>query len=129
MPQTRVFFYQDETGRIPVVEWLRELRRKDQKGYAKCVARIRRLVELGHELRRPEADFLHDGVYELRAKKGRVHYRILYFFHGQNVAVLSHAIIKEGQVPEVDIERALRRKTAFERDPEQHTYEEEVSNG
>ena len=28
------------------------------------------LEELGHELRRPEADFLKDGIYELRAKHG-----------------------------------------------------------
>jgi DNA-binding XRE family transcriptional regulator len=27
------------------------------------------LAELGHELRRPEADFLRDGIYELMAKK------------------------------------------------------------
>ena len=27
--------------------------------------------------------------YELRAKHGRVNYRILYFFHGRNVAVLA----------------------------------------
>jgi hypothetical protein len=35
---------------------------------------------MGHELRRPEADFLRDGIYELRASLGGVHHRILYFF-------------------------------------------------
>lgn len=93
------------------------------------MARIRRLVELGHELRRPEADFLRDGIYELRAKKGRVNYRILYFFHGQNVATLGHAITKEGKIPDAEIERTSRRKEAFERNPARHTYEEEFSNG
>ena len=81
MPQTEVYFYQDERGRVPVVEWLTELRQSDRRAYAKCVARIRRLAAAGHELRRPEADFLRDGVYELRARQGHVNYRILYFFH------------------------------------------------
>ena len=49
------------------------------------VARVQRLAELGHELRRPEGDHLRDGIYELRA---RLNYRLPYFFHGQLAAVL-----------------------------------------
>ena len=79
-----------------MVEWLTELRRLDRKGYAKCIPCIRRLAELGHEIRRPEADYLREGMYELRARRGRVNYRILYFFHGQDGAVLAHALTKEG---------------------------------
>jgi phage-related protein len=129
LPPTEVIFYQDESGRGPVVEWLTELRRLDRKGYAKCVPRMRRLAELGHELRRPEADYLQDGIYELRARWGRVNYRILYFFHGQNIAVLVHALTKEGEIPVSDIERVVRRKEAFEQDPARHTYEGEVTSG
>jgi phage-related protein len=125
VPPTEVYFYQDERGRAPVVEWLTELRRSDRRAYAKCVARLRRLAEAGHALRRPEADFLRDGLYELRARQGHVQYRILYFFHGRNVAVLVHALTKEGEIPEADIERALRRKETFAHDPERHTYEED----
>jgi len=57
-------------------------------------------------------------------RSGRVHYRILYFFHGRGVAVLVHALIKEGAVPDQDIERALRRKRDFEARPERHTHQE-----
>lgn len=129
MPVTEVLFYQDEPRRAPVVEWLRDLRRNDRRAYAKCVARIQRLAEAGHELRRPEADYLRDGIYELRARRGRVNYRILYFFHGQNVAILAHALTKEGEIPDGDIDRVIRRKQAFERDPARHTYEGEVTSG
>ena len=90
---------------------------------------VRRLTEAGHELRRPEADYLRDGVYELRARHRHINYRILYFFYGQNVAILAHALTKEGAIAEGDIERTKRRKEAFERDPERHTYEEEASDG
>ena len=65
MPQTEVFFYQDERGRAPVVDWLQELRQQDSLAYANCVATINRLAAAGHELRRPTADFLRDKIYEL----------------------------------------------------------------
>ena len=55
-----------------------------------------------------------------------VQYRIFYFFHGQNVAILAHSLIKEGGVvPDVDIERAIERKERFKDDPEGYTYIEE----
>jgi len=124
MPSTQVLFFKGLDGRAPVLEWLKELRRWDPKAFAKCVAGIERLRVFGHELRRPTADYLRDGMHELRLRKGRAHYRILYFFHGRDVAVLAHGLTKEGAVPEQDIERALRRKCAFEGSPERHIYEE-----
>lgn len=84
---------------------------------------------MGHELRRPEADFLRAGISELRVKKGRVTYRILYFFHGPHLAILGHALTKEGAIPDAEIERTIKRKEAFARNPARHTYEEEVTNG
>ncbi|MBE9227809.1 type II toxin-antitoxin system RelE/ParE family toxin [Phormidium sp. LEGE 05292] len=130
MPETRVVFYQDEKREVPVLEWLKILLKQDRKGYANCVARIQLLVSSGYELRRPIADYLRDGIYELRAKHIRVQYRILYFFHGQNVAILAHAITKEGdEVPDSDIDRAIKRKEQFETSPEAYTYVEETDNG
>lgn len=124
MPQTDVLFYQESEGDVPVLDWLRELDRKDRRAANKCQAVIERLAELGHELRRPEADLLRDGVYELRARVGRVNYRVLYFFHGRNVAVLAHGLTKEKAVPKTDIDRAVQRKQRFEADPQAHTYKE-----
>ena len=123
MPITRVTFYQDADGRAPVREWLRELRRRDARGHEKCVARIERLAELGHELRRPEAAHLRDGIYELRARRGTVNYRILYFFRGRAAVVLAHALSKEEAVPEADIERAIARRQDVARDPETYLHE------
>jgi phage-related protein len=126
MPETRVIFYQDEKGKVPVLNWLDELERKDPKGLLNCVARIQQLASMGHELRRPLADFLRDGIYELRVSHRRVQYRILYFFHGRNIAIIAHAIVKEDSaVPDVDIDRAIERQQLFIADPTTHTYEEE----
>ena len=125
MPITRVIFFQDEAGRAPVLDWLQDLQEDNAKAWANCRAKIVLLSQVGHELRRPAADFLRDGIYELRAKQGHVQYRILYFFHGRNVAVLSHSLTKEDSVPAVEIERALKRKRLFEQDAEKHTYGED----
>ncbi len=124
MPATRVIFYQESAGECPVVDWLADLRAANLKAFANCVARIELLAHFGHELRRPAADFLRDGIYELRAKQGRVQYRILYFFHGRNVVVLAHGLTKEDLVPPADIKTAVKRRLLFELDPEGHTYEQ-----
>lgn len=130
MPQSKVVFYQDEKGKAPVLDWLQDLLKRDRKGYANCIARIQQLADSGYELRRPAADFLWDGIYELRAKHVRVQYRILYFFHGRNIAILAHAITKEeSQVPVNKIERAIQRKALVEARPKIHTYIEEDENG
>lgn len=129
MPETRVIFYQDQNGVAPVLEWLKTLLKKDRKGYANCIVRIQQLSTTGYELRRPAADYLRDGIYELRAKH-RVQYRILYFFSGQNVAILAHAVTKdEAQVPDVAIDQAIQRKMEFEANPDVHTYMEEAEDG
>ncbi len=120
MPKTEVIFYQEEDGRAPALLWLQDLRRGEQRAYAKCVVRIRELAQCGHELRRPAADLLRDGIYELRARAGRVQYRLLYFFHGRTAAILAHGLTKEGEVPEAEIKRALTRKRRFDQSPERH---------
>ena len=84
---------------------------------------------MGHELRRPSADYLRDGIYELRAKHRNVQYRILYFFNGKDIAVLNHSIVKKtSAVPNKDIELAIKRKNRFEQNPEQHTYKGELAD-
>ncbi len=127
MPSTQIVFYQEIDGEVPVLEWLKQLMQQNRKGYANCVARIQQLATGGYELRRPAADYLRDGIYELRAKHVHVQYRILYFFGGQNVAILAHAITKEdAAVPEIEIERAIQRQRLFEENPQVHTYMEEI---
>ena len=55
VPKTRVALYREEDGSCPFVEWFDKLPVKVQD---KCYLRLERLGEVGHELRRPEADFL-----------------------------------------------------------------------
>jgi phage-related protein len=119
VPRTKIVFYCEENGTVPVLDWLRGLPPKAQD---KCVVRIERLAELGHELRRPEADLLRDKIYELRVGLQGQNYRILYFFHGTIAAVLAHGLVKERAVPPAGIERAIERRLRFEANPATHTY-------
>jgi phage-related protein len=120
--KVRVVFYQETKGTAPVLEWLDTLPAKAQD---KCRVKIERLRDLGHELRRPEADILRDGIYELRVGLQGINYRILYFFHGKVAAILAHGLVKERVVPPREIDLAIERKQRFERDPGAHTYQEE----
>jgi len=122
MPKTKVVFFKEDDGSVPILEWLDSLQ---PKALDKCTVRIERLKELGHELRRPEADFLRDGIHELRVGLQHVNYRMLYFFHGRTAAVVSHGLVKEAAVPPKEIEKAIERKRKFARNPKAHTYEEE----
>jgi phage-related protein len=121
MPRTPVVLFRELDNSVPVLEWFAGLPAKVQD---KCRLRIERLAELGHELRRPEADYLRDGIHELRVRHQSVNYRILYFFHQDRAAVLSHGLRKERTVPAKEIELAIQRKTRFAANPEKHTAEE-----
>jgi hypothetical protein len=63
MRKISVVFYQEDAKTVPVLDWLDRLPAKAQD---KCRVRIERLRDLGHGLRRPEADYLGDGIYEFR---------------------------------------------------------------
>jgi len=107
LAQVEVYVYRDDDGELPILRWLDAMPKKVR---LKCLERIARLAELGNELRRPEADYLRDAIYELRASYQGVHYRLLYFFAGKAVVVLSHGITKEREVPDKEIDRAIKSK-------------------
>jgi phage-related protein len=120
-PTVRLIFFQEGDGAVPFLEWFESLPSKAQD---KCRVRLERLQRFGHELRRPEADFLREGIHELRIGLSGINYRILYFFHAREAVIISHGLVKERRVPGGDIDAALTRKAMFESAPSQHTHEE-----
>ena len=119
MPAIEVFYFQEDEDKVPLVRWLDRLSAKAQQ---KCQVRLGRLEALGHDLRRPEADYLRDDIYELRASYQGVHYRMLYFFPGKAAVVVSHGIAKEQRVPPHEIDLAVKRRRVFESSPEKHAF-------
>ena len=73
---------------------------------AKILAYLEELRKQGHNLRRPMADYLGEGIYELRPKDTRV----FYFFFMKDTAVLLHAIRKKtSSIPARDMALCLKR--------------------
>ena len=117
-----IVLFRDEDGSTPFLDWFQQL---PEKAKVQCRARLKLLDHHGHQLRRPAADYLRDGIHELRVRSGRLRYRMLYFFHGRAVVVVSHGITKrEAAVPPAEIERARWRKQTFAADPAGHTHQE-----
>ena len=121
MPGIDVVLFKENDGTVPLIDWLDQI---PERARIKCMVRVERLAQMGNELRRPEADYLEDGIYELRVALQGINYRMLYFYH-EKQGVLSHGLIKESRVPPNDIELAIKRKAMFEEDPDGHTYREE----
>lgn len=126
MPETLIRFFQDEDKGVPYLQWLDDLKKRQPRAFEKCLYSLELLRQFGHELRRPQADFLRDGVYELRTRVSRVNYRVLYGFVGNDLVLVSHGITKEQAVPDIEIDRAVKRLALYRRDPDRYSVEEEV---
>ncbi len=102
----KIRFYKDQTGKIPVKEFLDSL---DIKMRLKMLRSIQALQDMGVSLRMPLSEALEDGIFELRAKVGTNISRVMYFFIVGDQAVLTHGFIKKTQkTPPREIERAKK---------------------
>jgi phage-related protein len=123
MPKATIHFFKEEDGTVPFLEWLAELEKRQRRAFTKCLYMLDMLRQFGHELRRPHADLLRDGVYELRTKVGRVNYRLLYGFVGKDVVLVSHGITKESSVPDAEIDLAVSRLGLYRQNPTRYMTE------
>lgn len=125
MPSCEIRRYQDLDGYVPFDAWLATIaepgKSQNRVAAVKLAAALRRLAAHGHELRRPTAAPLRDGVYELRVRVGNLNYRALYFFAGRSIAVMAHGCTKETALDEADIDRAVTRREAYKTAALAHT--------
>ena len=78
MPPVEVVYYQEDDETVPMREWMDSLR-SQSKHRAKCIEWIGLLRDNGHDLRRPIAEYLRDGIYELRPRFQKTQYPIVVF--------------------------------------------------
>jgi len=98
------------------------LKRRNERVQEKTRELVGLLSQRGHKLGPPHAKFLRDGIWELRINVQRVPYRILYAFVGREVVLLTHGFKKNSIVPPAEIEKAIRYRTQYLQDPQQHSY-------
>lgn len=110
-------FYQTESGKVPVAEFIRSL---DAKQTAKVLRDIDLLKDFGSELHFPYVDSIkgekYKGLMELRTKQASNIFRTFYFVvakdgkTGTDKAVLLHAIQKKtDRTPKRELDTALAR--------------------
>ena len=103
-----VEFYETANGRVPVREFLDELKASDPGDYA---AVLRGLVKLRNRQyhREPLSKALGDGLFELR-HVGKLNTRVLWFFMKDRRIIAAHGIRNKGQaIPARDLDTARER--------------------
>ncbi len=99
-----MIFYRNASDKCPIEEFVENLPSEDAK---EVVATIAALRELGNKARLPLADYLEDGIYELRARRFKKQFRILYTFAGrQTILLLTGFVKKTKSVPAQTIKKA-----------------------
>ena len=110
-PVWHVLYYESVDGKCPVKEFIDS---RSERNQAKILATIAALEERGPNLPRPYADYLQDGIHELRIRLTGDHVRVLYFFCYKDFIVLTNAIIKHmSRVPPAAIREAKRCRSDF----------------
>jgi phage-related protein len=120
--QTTILFYR-EGNHVPALDWMEGLPRATRE---RLRVTLDLLARRGYRLDRPYSAPLGDGVHELRVDDNRVHYRLLYFWHGPALVILSHGLKKERRVPPLEIERAKANRESIHRSAGEHVAEVEL---
>lgn len=102
----RLEFYKTPAGPEPALDYIRAQVKSHR---AKIGRALKYLEDTGHMARRPQVDYLGNDVYELRVAIDQHQHRLLYFFHGRSIIVVTSGLLKnEGKVPLSAIEQARK---------------------
>lgn len=88
----RIGFYETETGRSPVVDFLNEMSSKARAKFAQIAIL---LEEKGPEVQMPYSRHLEDGIFEVRVIVGKDSSRVLYFFLEEKRIVFTNGFKKK----------------------------------
>ena len=103
-----VEFYETANGRVPVREFLDELKASDPGDYAAVLRGLVKLRNRQHH-REPLSKALGDGLFELR-HVGKLNTRVLWFFVKGRRIIAAHGIRNKGQaIPARDLDTARER--------------------
>jgi phage-related protein len=103
-----LLFYETSRGNAPALDFLR---RQPKAVRAEAGWLLEQLEKYGNALERPIVGYLEDGIYELRWEVDRTEFRLLFFFSGRQIIVVTHGFTKKTRrvLPdEIDRARRLR---------------------
>lgn len=128
MAPIRIVFYRNSRGRLPALDWLRELRQRDAALYVHVAAALQELGACGRALGPPLCLRAGDGLYLLRPQAQKPCTPILYFFHGHGAVALGPVRRGGDPLPMVTLVSASHLRREFERDPWGRSHEEVVES-
>jgi len=100
-----VRFYAEESGKEPVLDWLRKLDSKSKKIIGDDI----KTVQIGWPVGMPLVRSLGSSLWEIRSNLDKRIARIIFVLHGKSM-ILLHGFIKKSQkVPLPDLNRAKKR--------------------
>ena len=111
------FYDLPKSQKVPIEDFLEELRRDNPKLHIKTFRNLELLSDYGSDLGAPFIKYLSDGIYELRSVFGSNAARIFYFFFSkeENVIVLTNGFLKKTQkTPIHELEKAKQYKSEYE---------------
>lgn len=101
-------FYRKRSGEEPALEYIRAQIKRHR---AKIGRALKYLEDAGQSARRPQVDYLGDDIYELRVPVDQHQHRLLYFFYGRTVIVVTSGFSKtKRKVPLAEMDRARARR-------------------
>ena len=104
-------YYVDESGNVPVQDFLRGL---DKKTYARFLWSFEQVRLRNVQAREPLVRHLEGKIWEIREESNTNIYRVLYFFFRSKRIVLLHGFTKKTQkLPHEELNVALRRLAQF----------------
>lgn len=104
-------FFETESGRSPALDFLRS---QPKPVRAEAGWLLEQLEKHGSSLDRPLVGYLEDGIHELRWQVARNEYRLLFFFFGRQIIVVTHGFAKRTQkVPRKEVERARKLRAEW----------------
>ena len=104
-----IYFYRDEQGRQPVIEYLEELAARKDKGSRIKLNKINDYIEAlsreGTRLGKPYVKHIDGGLWELRPLRDRIFFVA---WHEGSFVLLHHFMKKTVKTPPREIEQAKR---------------------
>lgn len=113
-------FYRDKDGNEPIIEYLKKLRKRNDKNSRINLNKINDYIEAlskyGTYLGEPYIKHLDGEIWELRPLKNRI---MFFAYDGKQFVLLSHFIKKTQKTPKREIDKAKRlMKDYLERNEE-----------
>jgi phage-related protein len=103
-------FFQSDSGREPVREWLKELPPEERKIIGEDI----KTVQWGWPIGMPLVRSLGDGLFEVRSSlKNRIA-RVLFMTHEAQIVLLHGFVKKTQKMPDEDLKLAKKRKAKFD---------------